>query len=86
MIIFIRNCHLKQLEKIMSKFLDDFHALLDKVTSTQNDSAAIKELQDHLASNDATDEEQSQAILELAQKLGEAPPTGGEGEGGGEGK
>lgn len=57
----------------MSKFLDDFHALLEKVASTQSDTAAIKELADKLTNNDATDAEQSQAILELAQKLGDLP-------------
>lgn len=57
----------------MSQFLDDFHALLEKVVSSQSDAVAIKELQDHLTTNDATDTEQSQAILELAQKLGDAP-------------
>lgn len=82
MFIFISKKNLKELECIMSKFLDDFHALLDKVTSTQNDAAAIKELQDLLtantaadAENKATDDEQTQAILELAAKLGEAPVT-----------
>ena len=75
MFIFISKKNLKQLEAIMSKFLEDFHKLLANVTSTQNDTAAIKALQDHLATNDATDEEQSQAILELTEALGTAPPT-----------
>lgn len=84
MIIFIRNKHLKELEKLMSKFMDDFNALLAKVTSTQNDTAAIKALSDHLTENDATDAEQSEAILALTKALGDAPPS--EGEGSGEGK
>lgn len=75
MFIFISKKNLKLLECMMSKFLDDFHTLLANVTSTQNDTAAITALQTHLATNDATDAEQSQAILELTEALGSAPPT-----------
>ncbi len=59
----------------MSKFLDDFHALLEKVTTGNgDDTAAIKALADHLTDNDATDVEQSAAILELTTKLGVSTP------------
>lgn len=75
MIIFISNHHLKLLEKIMSKFLDDFNAALAKVVSTQNDTAAIKDLQDLMTANNATDAEQSEAILALTNALGAAPPS-----------
>lgn len=80
MIIIINHKQLKELKKIMSKFLDDFHALLNQVATGQpGDSTtkdAIEKLQTHLEQNDATDEEQSQAILELVKKLADSVPPG----------
>lgn len=79
MLIFISHRNLKKLEKIMSQFLDDFRAALEKVSvGTPGDpetKAAVAELQAKLTSNDATDAEQSTAIMELTEKLANSVPA-----------
>lgn len=60
----------------MSKFLDDFRAALEKVVANSPNQAAIDALIARLNDNDATDVEQSTAIMELVNKLAEStPPT-----------
>lgn len=61
----------------MSKFLDDFRAALEKVAADTPDQVAIDELKARLTDNEATDEEQSTAIMELVEKLAQSvpPPT-----------
>lgn len=80
MFIWISRRHLKLLENLMSQFLTDFRAALELVAQGRADDdatkAAVAELQAKLASNDATDAEQTTAILELVTKLAESsPPT-----------
>lgn len=79
MILFIvGNKQLKTLEAIMSKFLDDFRAALEKVAHgnamDKETKEAVAKLQAQLDSNDATDAEQSTAITELVNKLAESTP------------
>ncbi len=74
MFIFISNKHLNQLENIMSKFLDDFRAALEKVAAPGPNQAAIDALTARLNDNDATDADQSTAINELVNKLAVSTP------------
>lgn len=78
LIIIANNKFIKELSNIMSKFLDDFRATLEKVAQGSADDAetkaAVIELKAKLADNDATDAEQSTAILELVNKLAVSTP------------
>lgn len=79
MFIFITHKHLKTLEEMMTKFLDDFRAALEKVAAGNagdpETKAAVQELKTKLAENDATDAEQSTAITELVNKLAASTPS-----------
>lgn len=62
----------------MSQFLDDFRAALATVANGSADDQAtkdaVKQLQDHLLANDASDEEMKTAIMELTNKLAVSTP------------
>jgi hypothetical protein len=78
MIIFVTKKTLKRMECIMSQFLDDFRAALEKVAvgngADEETKAAVVELKTKLAENDSLDAEQSTAIQELVDKLAASTP------------
>ena len=73
------NLHFNIKESIMSKFLEDFRTLLADVAvgnpADAETKAKVDELAAKLTANEATDEEQSTAILELTQKLANSTPV-----------
>lgn len=74
-----KHTNISQLENIMSKFLDDFRAVLARVAqgspSDPQMKADIEALKAHLVDTDATDADQTTAINELVNKLAAAPPA-----------
>lgn len=78
MLIWISKRDLKHLECLMSKFLDDFYAALEKVAqggSTDPETKeAVEKIKAALTANDALDKEQSEAIMALVDKLAESTP------------
>lgn len=78
MFLYINDKQFERIITLMSKFLDNFRAALEKVAQGNADDAetkaAVVALQEQLASNEATDEEQSTAILELTNKLAASTP------------
>lgn len=84
MIVFISRRTLNRLEKIMSQFLADFRASLEKVAQGGADDAetkqAVADLKTQIEANDAMDDEMKTAIMELVSKLAEStPPSAGSG-------
>lgn len=78
MFMLISNKHLKTLENIMSKFLDDFHAALATVAAgnavDQATKDAVAVLNTRMNDNDSSDAEFKTAITELVNKLAVSTP------------
>lgn len=72
---------INQVEKIMSKFLDDALALVDKVATGNADAAetkaAVADLQAKLAADEATEAETQQVVTALLNKLAASTPVSG---------
>lgn len=79
MIIFISKRNLKELENIMSQFLDDFRAALAKVSVGNASDPAMKQdiadLKTRLTTDEATDDDYGIAINELVNKLAASTPV-----------
>lgn len=86
MIIIISHKHLHRLEKMMSQFLDDARAILERVAQGNAGDPAMKADIEALktavtantdadTANAASDEEVKTLLTEILNKLAAAPPT-----------